>query len=234
MKIKNILIVIMAFFVSAIFVSCGSNTEYYNIAAENNVYSIGTQSILINSSSLNDDAPVAVFKSSISISDIELKEGLEGKKVTKVTYNSETSITIEVSGNTKVEVKEEQEGKITIKQSGLESKGNSSCYILVIAPELYVSSFRQSAIKKDGVVVYNIIATITLPVGEFIESSDTEGITLALEATGKLTTEFSKSSVTITIENCNIEKPTIKIAANTTTFGKEITIKLTPGGSASI
>ena len=82
MKTRFISIVLMITLVTALFTACGSRVEYHNIAAQNNVYSMGTQSVVIKSSSLNSDEPTARFRQSISPSDIELGEALEGKTVT--------------------------------------------------------------------------------------------------------------------------------------------------------
>ena len=137
MKTRFISIVLMITLVTALFTACGSRVEYHNIAAQNNVYSIGAQSVVIKSSSLNFDEPSARFKQSISPSDIELGEALEGKTVTKVTYNSVTSITVELSGNTKMSGGDGVLGSITVKHSGLESEGDSSCVVEILAPELF-------------------------------------------------------------------------------------------------
>lgn len=134
--------------VTALFTACGSRVEYHNIVAQNNVYSIGAQSVVIKSSSLNFDEPSAMFKQSISPSDIELGEALEGKTVTKVTYNSVTSITVELSGNTKMSGGDGVLGSITVKHSGLESEGDSSCVVEILAPELFVSSYMSNVRKK--------------------------------------------------------------------------------------
>ena len=140
MKTRFISIVLMITLVTALFTACGSSVEYYNIATQNNVYSMGTQSVVIKSSSPNSDEPTARFKESISSSDIELGKTLEGKTVTKVTYNSATSITVELSGNTKMSGGDGVLGSITVKHSGLESEGDSSCVVEILAPELCVTS----------------------------------------------------------------------------------------------
>ena len=86
MKTRFISIVLMIILVTALFTACGSRVEYHNIAAQNNVYSMGTQSVVIKSSSPNSDEPTARFKQSISPSDIEIGEALEGKTVTANTF----------------------------------------------------------------------------------------------------------------------------------------------------
>lgn len=218
--------------VTALFTACGSRVEYHNIAAQNNVYSIGAQSVVIKSSSLNFDEPSARFKQSISPSDIELCEALEGKTVTKVTYNSVTSITVELSGNTKMSGGDGVLGSITVKHSGLESEGDSSCVVEILAPELFVSSYMSNVRKKGDKTVYKVIATLSLPVGEFSGGASVGSITLTNGATGELSIKLSDGALTVTVENCNVKNPYICIGSDVTTFGKEITVRLVVGGGA--
>lgn len=218
--------------VTALFTACGSRVEYHNIAAQNNVYSIGAQSVVIKSSSLNFDEPSARFKQSISPSDIELGEALEGKTVTKVTYNSVTSITVELSGNTKMSGGDGVLGSITVKHSGLESEGDSSCVVEILAPELFVSSYMSNVRKKGDKTVYKVIATLSLPVGEFSGGASVGSITLTNGATGELSIKLSDGALTVTVENCNVKNPYICIGSDVTTFGKEITVRLVVGGGA--
>ena len=218
--------------VTVLFTACGSRVEYHNIAAQNNVYSIGAQSVVIKSSSLNFDEPSARFKQSISPSDIELGEALEGKTVTKVTYNSVTSITVELSGNTKMSGGDGILGSITVKHSGLESEGASSCVVEILAPELFVSSYMSNVRKKGDKTVYKVIATLSLPVGEFSGGASVGSITLTNGATGELSIKLSDGALTVTVENCNMKNPYICIGSDVTTFGKEITVRLVVGGGA--
>lgn len=232
MKTRFIFIIMMITMVMALFTACSSRVEYHNIAAQNNVYSMGTQSVVIKSSSPNFDEPTARFKQSISPSDIEIGEALEGKAVTKVTYNSAASITVELSGNTKVSGGDGVFGSITVKHSGLESEGDSSCVVKILAPELRVSSYMSNVRKKGEETIYKVIATISLPVGEFSGGATAGNITLTNGAMGELSVKFSDGALTVTVENCNMANPSICIGADVTTFGKEITIRLTAGGRA--
>lgn len=232
MKTRFIFIIMMITMVMALFTACSSRVEYHNIAAQNNVYSMGTQSVVIKSSSLNFYEPTARFKQSISPSDIEIGEALEGKAVTKVTYNSAASITVELSGNTKVSGGDGVFGSITVKHSGLESEGDSSCVVEILAPELRVSSYMSNVRKKGEETIYKVIATISLPVGEFSGGATAGNITLTNGAMGELSVKFSDGALTVTVENCNMANPSICIGADVTTFGKEITIRLTAGGRA--
>ena len=233
MKTRCISIVLMMTLVTALLTACGGRVEYHNIAAQNNVYSMGTQSVVIKSSSLNSDEPTARFKQSISPSDIELGEALEGKTVTKVTYNSATSITVELSGNTKMAGGDGVLGSITVKHGGLESEGDSSCFVEILAPELRVSSYMSHVSKKGEETVCKVMATLSLPVGAFSGGATAGSITLTNGATGELSVTLSDGALTVTVENCNMENPYICIGSDVTTFGKEITVRLAAGDGAA-
>ncbi len=183
------------------------------------------QSITIEGNSLND-APEVVFKASISPADIVLGDALKGKTVTKVTYNGESSITVEVSGNTEAKGGTDVYGSMKIKHSGLESKGESVCLVSVLSPELCVSSTMSNASKKDGVTIYNVVTTFYLPVGEFTDTVNAENIMLGEGVTGDLTVELTEGRLTVAVRNCNTQHPTVKIGADVTTIGKEVTVKI--------
>lgn len=229
------LIVLTVALIATIFSGCGGTETYNNIAADNNVYSMGTQSVLIEARSLNADEPVAKFKKSISASDIELGQALEGKRVTKVVYNDESSITITLDGNTKVAGGKNVYGTISVKQSGLESKGNSSCTVTVLAPELKVTSYSVSKKTKDGVTVYKITAKLGLPAGAFTDKATAANITLAGGAAGELLVETAENGlIKLTVSNCDQENPTVVLKPEATSFGKEISVKLALGGAVEI
>lgn len=222
-------LVLITVFLSA----CGGTKTYSNIAAQSNPYSMGTQSIEIKASTINADEPSAKFKQSISVGDIEIGQALEGKTVTKVTYNSESSITVELSGNAKAAGGEGVYGTITVKQSGMESKGNSTCTVNLRAAALDVVSMASSKKIVGDVTTYNISAKLGLPAGAFTDNA-AEYVSLADGATGDLTAELSDGILVITVKNCSVANPTLSLKAEATTFAKEIKIKLAIGSSANI
>lgn len=234
MKRKISLLILTILVISTLLVACGSTETYSNIKAENNPCSVGKQNVTIVGTSDFNDEPAVAFKQSISPSDIELGEALVGKTVTKVTYNSATSITVELDGSTKASGGEGVYGTITVKHSGLNSKGNSSCVVNVIAPKINVTSFSSNIKKVDGATYYTVRAKLSLLGGEFAESA-AQSVTLAEGATGKLTVSVEEDGrLSIVIEQCSVEKPYISIAADATTFKTVITVKLSMGGSAEI
>lgn len=204
----------------------GDEERYHNIKTDMNVYSMGTQSVTIEKSTEHSDEPEVVFKSGISASDIELGEALEGKTVTKVTYVSVSSIIVELSGETKVHGGADVLGSITVKHSGLDSKGASVCYLKVLAPELRVTASMSNMRKNGDETVYSILTTFDLPVGEFTDAATVENITLAGGVTGKLTVELADGKLTVRVDNCNVANPEVLFGANVTTIGKAVTVKL--------
>ena len=209
--------------------ACGGNETYHNIAAQNNPYSMGTQSVLIKASSVNADEPRAKFKQSISSSDIELGQALEGKTVKSVTYNGETSITVVLDGNTKVAGGDDVYGTITVKQSGMASKGASTCTVNVLAPVMYVSEF-----SGGGGSNFLVSATLKLTAGEFTSAATAENIILAGDATGELSVTLSDGLLKIEVKNCNERNPSVILKSQVTTFGKEYTIKLASSASTRL
>lgn len=235
MKKSRILVLLAMVLTATVLTACGGggNVTYQNIVAQSNPYSMGTQSILIEASSQNPDAPSVKFKHEISPDDIELGQALVGKTVTSVTYHSETSITVVLEGNTKTAGGDGVYGTITVKHSGLESEGNSECTVNVRSPEIQVVSFSSSRKIADGVTTYSLTAKLGLPAGAFADNA-AECITLADGVTGKFSvTRSDDGTLSLTVKNCNISNPSINLSADATTFGKSISVKLTLGGSAT-
>lgn len=232
MKKRWIPIVLAMVLTLTLLTACGGDKTYQNIAAQSNPYSMGTQSILIEASSANAGEPGAKFKQSISPSDIELGQALEGKTVTGVVFHSETSITVTLGGNTKAAGGDSVYGTITVKQSGMASKGASTCTVNVRAPEIKVSSYSTTRKTAGDVTTHNIIAKLSLPAGAFTDKA-AESITLADGVTGELTATLSEDgTLSLTIKNCNTADPSVCLDAGATTLEKEITVKLSLGGSA--
>lgn len=233
MKKSWILISLAIVLTATVLTACGGSGQitYQNIAAQSNPYSMGTQSILIEASSQNADAPSVKFKQGISPSDIELGQALEGKTVTAVTYHSETSITVVLEGNTKTAGGDGVYGTITVKHSGLESEGSSACTVNVRPPEIQVVSLTSSRKTVDGVTTYSLTAKLNLPVGTFTDKAE-ECIVFADGVTGELTvTRSDDGTLSLTVKNCNTVNPSICLDADATTIGKDVSVKLSLGGS---
>ena len=237
MKKRNILlasVLSLLVLLTALLTACGGGEQtYHNIAAQDNPYSMGTQSILIKAGSANADEPSARFKQSISPADIELGQALEGKTVTNVVFHDETSVTVTLAGDTKVAGGEGVYGTITVKHSGLDSEGSSSCTVNVRAPELTVTSYSASRKTTGDVTTHTLIAKLSLPAGSFTDRA-AECVTLAGDATGELTAEYADGILTLTIRGCNTAHPSVTLSADATSFAREITVRLALGGGAQI
>lgn len=230
MKKSAIVIILTIVLTSVLFTACGGGKEEYsNITAGSNPYCMGSQDIVITASTVSVDGPKAKFKQTISPSDIEVGQALKGKTVTKVVYNSETSITVTLEGNTSTSG-DKAYGTITVKQSGMASKGKSTCTVTVRPPEMKVTGYSYGG----GGSSYRVKAKLVLPVGAFTDKATLENVTLSDGATGDMTVKLSEGLLEIDIEKCNTANPTIHLTAETTTFGKEISIKLSVGGSTVI
>ena len=233
-RLSIIVLTIVAF--AMIMTACGGKNNggdvYHNIAAQSNPYSMGKQSIelVASSSSVVNDEPIAKFKQSISTSDIELGQALEGKTVTKVVFNNESSITVTLDGNTKAAGGDGVHGTITIKQSGMASKGSSTCTVNVLAPVMFVSGF----FGGGGGGNFLVSATLQLTAGEFTSEATAENIILAGDATGELNVTLSEGKLKIEVKNCNERNPSVILKSQVTTFGKEYTIKLASAASTHL
>lgn len=226
MKKRIVLFVLTIAFAATLFAACGGKDTYNNIAAQSNPYSMGTQSIVITASSANAGEPTAKFKSGISPADIELGQALAGKKVTKVVYNGESSITVTLEGNTTSAGGDGVYGTITVKQSGMASKGNSTCTVNVRAPELRVANYSYSFKTKDGVTLYGIRAKLDLAAGTFTDAATAENVCLEAGVSGELSVQLSDGILIITVKNCDKKNPSVCLKSAATSFGKEITVTL--------
>lgn len=235
MKKSIVALVVTVLLAATLLTACGGEVEtYHNIAAQSNPYSMGKQSITIEASSYNYDEPTVAFKQTISASDIVLGEALEGKTVTSVVYNSKTSITVTLEGNTRAAGGESVYGSITVKHSGLESAGNSSCLVNVRAPEVSYTRSYFVTNQKDDVKTYNLQSKISMPAGEFLANITDEGNVTLVDATGEMTVELSEGKLIVTLKNCSVDVPTICIKGASNSFGKDITIELDAFGSVPI
>lgn len=217
-----------AFFLASILLcifllfSCSGGGTYFNIKADSNAYSAGTQTIRINAAAQNSDEPTAVFKAGISASDIVLGDALEGKTVSNVTYISASAIDIELSGSTKAKGGDNALGSVTVKHSGLESDGSSVCHVYVLAPELRCEHFMSFKNVKDGKTTYEITLTLCLTAGEFTADADRH-IRLADGIAGTLTAKKDGNTITIEIPDAAEASPTLVLEADATTFAREVT-----------
>lgn len=234
MKKSIVALVVTVLLAATLLTACGGEKTYYNIAAQSNPYSMGKQSITIEASSYNYDEPAVEFKQTIAASDIVLGDALVGKTVTNVVYNGKTSITVTLEGNTRTAGGESVYGTITVKHSGLESEGNSSCMVNVRAPEVMTSRIYLQTGQKGDVKTYSLKSTLSMPAGEFLANITDEGNVTLVDATGEMTVELSEGNLIVTINKCSVDVPTICIKDASNSFGKDITVELDIFGSVPI
>ena len=233
MKKRLIAVILAVLSIVVCSTACGSKTEeqaYRNVTTEDYAYSMGTQDIVVKAggSSISADEPVAKFKESISVSDIEIGEALKGKTVTNVVFVDESTVTVTIDGNTKAEGGDGVYGTITVKQSGMKSKGKSSCIVPVLKASMYVGSWMGTAIGDK----YSVSAIITITAGAFTSEATAENVTLADGFSGTLSISITENGeLKIEITDCNERYPTIVLKPQTTTFNKEYTMKLNEMGS---
>lgn len=234
---KKLIAVILAVLSIVVFsTACGGKTQeqtYHNITAQNNAYSMGTQNIVIKAggSSISSDEPVAKFKESISVSDIEIGQALKGKTVTKVVFTDESTVMVTLDGNTKAVGGDDVYGTITVKQSGMKSKGKSTCMVHVLKPTMYVGSWNGGSSAGK----YQISVKITITAGAFTSEATAENINLVDGVSGTLGVGLTENGeLKIDITDCSERYPSIVLNPQTTTFNKEYTLKLSLYGSTPL
>lgn len=138
----------------AVLASCGIIQTYENIAVQGEVYSFGKQTIILNSI-LPEGGNAAKFKKDISASDIKLSDALEGKNIDKVTFIDEYNLELELSGNTKSAGGDGAIGTLTVLAGGLESKGKSTCHIMLNGPTIVTESAYSNRFTARDLTLYN-------------------------------------------------------------------------------
>lgn len=218
--ILSVLLLVSCFFALS---SCGFTQTYENITADGDVYFMGTQTVRLKGT-LPEDGFSAKFKNSISASDIELSDALEGKTVEKVTYIDADTVELILSGKTDAGIGENAEGTITVLASGLDSEGNSSCRIKVKGPAIETEKASSKSFEIRDITLYNVSSVLYLPVGEFTDKADAEHIRLADPSLGELQIYLEDGKLTLKVTNCISPEPSVIIDAEATTLGIEFSV----------
>lgn len=219
-RILSVLLLVSCFFALS---SCGFTQTYENITAHGDVYFMGTQTVRLKGT-LPEDGFSAKFKNSISASDIELSDALEGKTVEQVTYIDADTVELILSGKTDVGIGENAEGTITVLASGLDSEGNSSCRIKVKGPAIETEKASSKSFEIRDITLYNVSSVLYLPVGEFTDKADAEHIRLADPSLGELQIYLEDGKLTLKVTNCISPEPSVIIDAEATTLGIEFSV----------
>lgn len=219
-RILSVFLLVSCFFALS---SCGFTQTYENITVHGDVYFMGTQTVRLEGT-LPEDGFAAKFKKSISASDIELSDALEGKTVEKVTYIDADTVELILSGKTDMGIGENAEGTVTVLASGLDSEGNSSCRIKVKGPSIETEKASSKSFEIRDITLYNVSSVLYLPVGEFTDKADAEHIRLADPSLGELQIYLEDGKLTLKVTNCISPEPSVIIAPEATTLGIEFSL----------
>ena len=222
-SIKTALALLLLLSCIAAFASCGIIQTYENITVQGEIYSFGKQTVMLNSILL-EGGVAAKFKESISASDIEFSDALEGKVIDKVTFIDEYNVELELSGKTKENGGDGVFGTVTVLTSGLKSGGKSTCHIELKGPSVVTESAYSNSFTARDLTLYNVSSTISLPMGEFTDKADAEHIRLADPSLGRLEIKLEDGKLTLSVINCLSAEPSVIIAPEATTIGLEFSV----------
>lgn len=234
--ILSILLSVMFLIGSLSVVGCGSlDVEKHNNIEENGIIYIDSeQTITLDSRTPLDEGDAAQFKNTITVADIVLSSNLAGKTISSVSYVSESSIQVVLSGKTTSSFSGKYaEGKITVKSNALLSSGDAYCFAYVYKPMMSASMNLSSgnATSKTFTSYY------ILPYGTFIsENVNTDKIKLSTNENGTIEVSLSSNELSITVSNFDtttVAKPTITIDKSVTSFQKDLTVVIGSLYSAS-
>lgn len=220
-KLSCILLLALLAVLSITFVACGGDEESVALSASNNVYSHGEQTVQLTFSSL--DGGEHTFEKDIAVTDITVGDGLVGKKVTSVVYVDSNTISITLSGTVTGTVgKDGLSGYISV-NGGISGRAIGTAYLQVYKPQMTTSGTSSSNIGE----LHNYSSTFVLPYGSFVkEYVNTEHITLP-DSNGTIEVKLTeKGELYIRVKNFvlseGITSPVVRIAAEVTTFNKEL------------
>lgn len=175
--------------------------------------------------SLMGDEP-AVFKPTIRAEDITLDGGLKGKVVKSVLFINENTIEVVLSGKVTSSALAEEFATITISKRALENDTDAIDYVVVEKAKLVIRSYSGSTASGT------YTATFALNAGSFSSSVTPDMVALAQGSTGMITeVSLQNGMLTVSVTGAD-EEPTLVLAPDLTSFNREITIAISPAGSA--
>lgn len=222
MKKLSILLLTALFAVMCVtLVACGGEGESVALSASNNLYSHGEQTVKITFSST--ESGEHVFEEDISVSDVAVGDGLVGKEVVSVVYENSTTISVTLSGTvTETVGSEGLLGYIAV-NGGISDKVTGTAYLTVYKPQMTTSASSSSNIGS----LHNYSSTFVLPYGSFVEEYvNTEYITLP-DTNGTLEVSLTgDGELYVRVKGFTLSEgvsyPAVHIAAEVTTFNKEL------------
>lgn len=203
------------------FVACGGEGESVALSASDNVYSHGEQTVRLTFASSAGEG--YVFEEDISVSDISVGDGLVGKEVVSVVYENSTTVSVTLSGTVTGTVGNEGLlGYIAI-NGGISDGATGTAYLTVYKPQMTTSGSSSSNIGS----LHNYSSTFVLPYGSFVEEYvNTEYITLP-DTNGTLEVSLTgEGELYVRVKDFTLSEgvsyPAVRIAAEVTTFNKEL------------
>ncbi len=213
-----VVVVLVAVFGVA-FVACNTVGDNIGLYCNDLLYSHGEQTINITITNNTH-----TFNESIAVSDVTVGDGLEGKEVIAVAYVDETTISVTLSGTVTLPADETTLGIITV-SGGISDNAIGTAYAYVYTPKMTTTGVSSQKIGS----VYSCSTTFVLPYGSFVEEYITTDYITLLSDSGSLSVELTDAG-NLKIKVIGYEStsghiyPEVKIAAEVTTFNKELTV----------
>lgn len=222
MKKLSILLLTALFAVMCVtLVACGGEGESVALSASNNLYSHGEQTVKITFSST--ESGEHVFEEDISVSDVAVGDGLVGKEVVSVVYESSTTVSVTLSGTVTGAVGSQGLlGYISV-NGGISDRATGTAYLTVYKPQMTTNTSSSSNIGS----LHSYSSTFLLPYGSFVEEYvNTEYITLP-DTNGTLEVSLTgEGGLYVRVKDFTLSEgvsyPAVRIAAEVTTFDKEL------------
>lgn len=218
---KKIISCLLTFVICIFAIGCNAeNDPVQNIDASDTVSASFDSVITITSREPLVGGERAVFKSTISASDIKLSDALEGKRVSSVTFIDQYTVKLTLTGKVTASFDDIDYGTITVSADALEN--DCDAFDVVIVQKAYVCATSSSSSSASGMYT----ATYTLSNGSFAEDISLEDVTLAEGSDGTLeSVTLADGAVTVKVTGAS-DVPSVSFAADTTSFNKAFTIKM--------
>ncbi len=203
-----------------------------NVDCMGSIYIDGEQTVVLEGSmsAMGDEA--ARFKSDISASDITFSGTLTGKKIVSVTYRSEESVQLVLSGKTQGASVDDADGMITVSGRATQNGSDSYCYVWVKKPQMITGGGSSSGSSTNK----RFTSTFTIPYGT-IAANAADYITLVNQNNGNIkeVQVVDEHTLKISVENFDPTQgenfPSVKIAAPATSFNVELVVLIGKAGN---
>ncbi len=242
-RVVKILSVVLVLVLSICVVGCNPNPEgdtvNFNVLSSGTIYSRDTQSITLTTKSKD-----LSFLDTISVADVILEDGLEGKTVETVEMIDSTHVIVTISGRTEYFEGISSIGVLRIDKSKMSNGQEASCYVTV---ENVFMSVSHIIIDPKAPGNYTIECTYTIPYGEFNSTlkrddfeilpspDDKDMVTPVINGKVDHVEVEGKTSFRIRIQEFNPNRgdefPRVVFPAELTSFGVELVVEVGKGFS---